>query len=50
MKRYELLLEKQDAENKRLKDINTALLQRIAEIELALSRHTVMRVDAQSVS
>ncbi len=50
MKRYELLLEKQDAENKRLKDINAALLQRIAEIELALSRHTVMRVDAQSVS
>uniref|UniRef100_A0A7S0QJA2 BZIP domain-containing protein n=1 Tax=Cryptomonas curvata TaxID=233186 RepID=A0A7S0QJA2_9CRYP len=50
MKGYELLLEKQDAENKRLKDINAALVHRIAEIEEALSRHTVVRDDAQSVS
>ena len=39
-KRCKLLLMEQDAENKRLKDINTALLHRIAVIESALSRHT----------
>ena len=49
-KRYELLLMEQDVENKRLKDINTALLHRIAEIESALSKHNAMRDDAQSVS
>jgi hypothetical protein len=40
VKEYEQLLEERDAENKRLKDINSALLNRIAEVEEALGQHT----------
>ena len=50
IRRHEQLLEDLDTENKRLKDINAALLNRIAEIETALFLHTVMRDNAQSVS
>jgi hypothetical protein len=52
LKRYQDLLAEQDAENKRLMDINAALLNRIAEIEMALDQHTALRHggDAQSLS
>jgi phage regulator Rha-like protein len=52
LKRHEDLLAEQDAENKRLMDINAALLSRIAEIEVALDQHTALRHggDAQSLS
>jgi hypothetical protein len=50
IRRHEKLLEELNKENARMKAINTALSNRIAEVEVALLRQGAVRNDAQSVS
>jgi hypothetical protein len=50
MKQYEKLLAERDEENKKLMDVNAALLKRIAEMEEALGRRTANSEDAQTLA